>query len=291
MANYVKFIRGTPSAYENLQIKEADTLYFISEATSTIGKLYIGDKLISSEMSQEDLKFYLKNLEDVDITGAKQNDLLSYDATNQKWIPINLGIENDTIINIQSNIEDLQKALGKPESDSSDATGIYAELNNKINVDEVYNKNQIDTIISEINALQRKKVNSINDIDLNASDAEKYLYMVPSSNSEGNKYEEYIIIDNAIEKIGTIGTGSGEINIINAINEEEFSVSTDGFRTLNLKAVPAVKISGIEENETIKIIQKDVATLKSSNESIIERLDTVESNILELQVSSTWGIL
>lgn len=291
MANYVKFIRGTPSAYENLQIKEADTLYFISEATSTIGKLYIGDKLISSEMSQEDLKFYLKNLEDVDITGAKQNDLLSYDATNQKWIPINLATENDTIINIQSNIEDLQKALGKPESDSSDATGIYAELNNKINVDEVYNKNQIDIIISEINALQRKKVNSINDIDLNASDAEKYLYMVPSGSSEGNKYEEYIIIDNAIEKIGTIGTGSGEINIINAINEEEFFISTDGFRTLNLKAVPAVKISGIEENETIKIIQKDVATLKSSNESIVKRLDTVESNILELQASSTWGTL
>lgn len=291
MANYVKFKRGTPSAYENLQIKEADTLYFISEATSTTGKLYIGDKLISNEMSQENLKFYLKNLEDVDITGVKQNDLLGYDAINQKWIPINLGIENNTIINIQSNIEDLQKALGKPESTSSNATGIYAELNNKINVDEVYNKNQIDTIISGINALQRKKVGSIEEIDVNAEDADKYIYIVPFGDTEGNKYEEYTVIEGVLEKIGSIGTNTGEVNIINSINVEEFNISEDGKRTLNLKAVPAVKITGIENNETIKIIQANVATLKSSNESIVKRLDTVETNILELQANSTWGTL
>ena len=31
MAKYVKFMRGTPTAYDNLRTKEADTLYFISE--------------------------------------------------------------------------------------------------------------------------------------------------------------------------------------------------------------------------------------------------------------------
>ena len=30
-ANYVRFLRGTPTAYTNLSLKDSDTLYFISE--------------------------------------------------------------------------------------------------------------------------------------------------------------------------------------------------------------------------------------------------------------------
>jgi hypothetical protein len=31
MAHYVKFMRGTPSAYDALKVKNDDTLYFIYE--------------------------------------------------------------------------------------------------------------------------------------------------------------------------------------------------------------------------------------------------------------------
>ena len=37
---YVKFIRGTPTAFEKLNPKSTDTLYFISEAGASTGKLY-----------------------------------------------------------------------------------------------------------------------------------------------------------------------------------------------------------------------------------------------------------
>ena len=47
LENYVKFLRGTPAAYENLLVKDNDTLYFISENNASTGTLYLGNKLIA----------------------------------------------------------------------------------------------------------------------------------------------------------------------------------------------------------------------------------------------------
>lgn len=289
MANYVKFMRGTITAFNLIPDKNDDTLYFIYEdETSDSGKLYLGEKLISGNATNSDVSQYLKDLLDVDTAKAADGNILTYDIAQQKWVAADV----DSIIsNVWNDINSLKETLGQPQSDSAQATGIYAELNKKANSEDIYNKSQIDILISGINSLQRKKVNSIEEINVNAEDADKYIYIVPFGDTEGNRYEEYIVIEGTLEKIGSIGTSAGEVNIINSINVEEFSISEDGKRTLNLKAVPAVKITGIENNETIKIIQADVATLKSSNESIINRLDTIETNVSELQANSTWGTL
>lgn len=289
MANYVKFMRGTIAAFNLIPNKNDDTLYFIYEdETSDSGKLYLGEKLISGNATNSDVSQYLKDLLDVDTTEAADGSILTYDIAQQKWVAADV----DSIIsNVWNDINSLKETLGQPQSDSAQATGIYAELNKKANSEDIYNKSQIDILISGINSLQRKKVNSIEEINVNAEDADKYIYIVPFGDTEGNRYEEYIVIEGILEKIGSIGTSAGEVNIINSINVEEFSISEDGKRTLNLKAVPAVKITGIENNETIKIIQADVATLKSSNESIVNRLDTIETNVSELQTNSTWGTL
>ena len=54
--NYVKFIRGTPTAFAKLSQKDNDTLYFISEVNSKKGSLYLGEKLISESIANlEDL--------------------------------------------------------------------------------------------------------------------------------------------------------------------------------------------------------------------------------------------
>lgn len=51
--------------------------------------------------------------------------------------------------------------------------------------------------------LQRKKVASVDDIDPNAEDAEKFIYMVPKANAKGgDKYDEYMVLDGAVEKVG-----------------------------------------------------------------------------------------
>jgi purine-nucleoside phosphorylase len=59
--NYVKFLRGTPTAFAKLSQKDNDTLYFISEANSKRGSLYLGEKLISESVANlEDLNNILR---------------------------------------------------------------------------------------------------------------------------------------------------------------------------------------------------------------------------------------
>ena len=51
--------------------------------------------------------------------------------------------------------------------------------------------------------LQRKKVASVDDIDKTAADADQYIYMVPKTGGKnGDKYDEYMVIDGAVEKVG-----------------------------------------------------------------------------------------
>ena len=48
--NYVKFLRGSETAWEKLDnsLKSSDTLYFISNSGDEFGKLYLGNKLIAN---------------------------------------------------------------------------------------------------------------------------------------------------------------------------------------------------------------------------------------------------
>lgn len=81
---YVKFRRGTPAMYAALATKDADSLYFISEVGAPSGLLYVGDKLISGNVS---LNNTLSDLNDIllsaDIT---PNSLLIFDSTKNKWV-------------------------------------------------------------------------------------------------------------------------------------------------------------------------------------------------------------
>ncbi len=82
LANYVKFRRGTPAAFEALAAKDADCLYFISELNATQGLLYLGDKLISGSITTS---FSLSDLEDILLgENITPNSLLVYNGTQQK---------------------------------------------------------------------------------------------------------------------------------------------------------------------------------------------------------------
>ncbi len=80
--NYVKFLRGTPNAYQQLSPKDNDTLYFISETDADHGVLYLGEKLISGGISSSTS---LADLQDVLIgAGVETGSLLFYDGT--QWV-------------------------------------------------------------------------------------------------------------------------------------------------------------------------------------------------------------
>ena len=77
---YVKFYRGTPEAFKNLAVKNNDTLYFISKSDDAIGQLYLGDKLISDNITS------LTELKDIVLTSLTDKDLLIYNAEEEKWV-------------------------------------------------------------------------------------------------------------------------------------------------------------------------------------------------------------
>lgn len=87
LGGYVKFLRGTPTQWAALSTadKDTDTLYFISDAEGTTGKLYLGPKLISG--GDTTTATTVKDLQDVllseDITA---NSLLVYDKEKDKWV-------------------------------------------------------------------------------------------------------------------------------------------------------------------------------------------------------------
>ena len=78
--NYVKFIRGTPTAFTKLSQKDNDTLYFISETNSKKGSLYLGEKLISESIAN------LEDLSNILLENVQDKNLLSYDANGEKWV-------------------------------------------------------------------------------------------------------------------------------------------------------------------------------------------------------------
>jgi hypothetical protein len=81
MIKYVKFLRGTPKAFDKVPVKDLDTLYFISEKDATTGKLYLGEKLISGGQVGT-LDELLKNsFEGTIVNGST----IVYNADADKW--------------------------------------------------------------------------------------------------------------------------------------------------------------------------------------------------------------
>ncbi len=88
--NYVKFLRGTPGAYSALKTKDANTLYFITSAGASVGKLYLGEILVAGNVTPDGTNIVdsLAELIDVNLGGLKSGQVLSYNG--EEWVPVSL---------------------------------------------------------------------------------------------------------------------------------------------------------------------------------------------------------
>lgn len=121
----------------------------------------------------------------------------------------------EDVSDLETAVDALKENVGQPSDATSGAaaTGLYAELDKKANSADVYTKTQTDekiaSEIAKVDHLKRTIVDSIDDIDLTAEDADQYIYMVPTGlQADDDKYDEYIVIDGVIEKVG-----SWEVNL------------------------------------------------------------------------------
>ena len=120
--NYVRFTRGTPTAYTNLQDKDPDTLYFISEKDEDTGILYLGTKIIAGGSSGVSVTS-LKDLTDVLIgENIVSNSLLVYDDSSKKWVTKTLAQVYDLMVPIMD---------GASETDDGKAGLVPTPLKNQ----------------------------------------------------------------------------------------------------------------------------------------------------------------
>lgn len=232
MANYVKFQRGSEQAYNNLAVKNQDTLYFVYNGSdSATAKLYLGNKLLSG-IGEGTGVTSLSALEDVLITGTPPaGSFLVY--TDGKWVNKSVSAvasmiaeEQGLKLKVNSNQFRFEPVSGNLEllgfSDAASGAIVFKGTDGtlswgtpKIISDISDNLNNLNTnlesIINEkiaaMNHLVFKKVDNLDDaIDNNT------IYLVPNENAiVQNSYSEYLVVDGVPELLGNVNTG--EINL------------------------------------------------------------------------------
>lgn len=320
-ANYVKFIRGTPTAYNNLVEKDADTLYFVCPANSDGGALYLGTKLIGGASS-------LSQLSDIAINAIGNRQVLTYDLATNSWINTSIealigqmqgassttagasglvpqplaGDQNKFLrgdgtwatVNLEGAVFDphaivYSSSNGYTIKGFSGATsGQILQKDSEGNASWV-NPEQITSSISSAitnlqsvvdalanGALKRKKVNNVAAIEAaitdNPTDAERWIYMVPNnSGSSSNIYDEYMVIDGAVERISTGLSGSLDDYVTNAQLNTALTPINNKFNNYVLKTVYQAEVGDLTQ------------LLTSQNNG-----DTLVDQVNDLTMRLTW---
>ena len=292
--SYVKFVRGTVTAWNQLRAASQvydDTLYFIYEsADATTGNLYLGTKLIGGTGSGGANS--LADLTDVIVSEISNKDILIYSGGS--WI--NGTIED--IINLNTSTLEIdstgaitiagftQAEVGTiPQKDSSGkitwvAPGNLSEITNINNqLQNIYNKEEVNDLIASVNHLSYKKVGSLEEVNKDATDASRYIYLVPTGNLSGNLYDEYMVIDNQLEPVG-----SWEVNLNDYITNDELTAVLRDYVTVNTFNT---KVGEIETsiNTLIEFKNKvgDLSTLNTYNEN-----STLVEQVNYLTEKLTW---
>lgn len=209
---------------------------------------------------------------------------------------------------LSKQVETLQTDLGSTNETVSELSDT---VNTKADADTVYTKDEIDTTLANIytktetdtaigeaiaaaDHLKRIKVDSIDDIDETAEEADQYIYMVPTGfQEEDDKYDEYMVIDGIIEKVG-----SWEIDLDNyaTITYVDNGLATkvnaeDGKRLIT--EVEGNKLASIEEgaqknyitsvNENNFSVVDGKLSLLNINSSQVEGFDNLSKTVQDLQ--------
>lgn len=87
LPGYVKFLRGTKTAFDKIITKDNDTLYFIYDSEDqTKGSLYLGDKLFGGGNGSATAVTDINDLANVLINNVQDKQILTYDALTKKWV-------------------------------------------------------------------------------------------------------------------------------------------------------------------------------------------------------------
>ena len=130
-----------------------------------------------------------------------------------------------SIAALQNSVNEINGDITALENkDNELSTGLQtvkSDLQNRYTKEEA-NKAIADAVAAA-DHLKRKKVDSVDDIVVDAPDASQYIYMVPTGlEADDDKYDEYMVIDGVIEKVG-----SWEVDLSNYATKSDLDKKVD----------------------------------------------------------------
>ena len=333
--HYVKFMRGSVSAWETLKLTPEkisdDTLYFIYQnaQTSTDGKLYLGQKLISGVgnggSSTGDIN--INDIGDVYIDGEELADkqILVYNDTSQHWENTSLSTIINTAVGIMqgatAQADGISGLVPVPRAGDQNkflrGDGAWAPLNiptfnsdvfsldsNEVNLQgydlapigsiPIKTNNGIEWSSSFVGTLNRQ-ITTLEKLrnQLNGTDPEPIdyntIYMVPNGNNSesSNKYDEYMVIGNVLELLGTFG----EVNLNNYVTITTFNTAISSIENVlndhentetgEIDLGLISRVAAIENNYITKAQIGDLNTLLLSdgNTTLVEEVNTINERL------------
>lgn len=153
---------------------------------------------------------------------------------------------------LKNKVENLVTAGGEPNTiDQIKVNGVVQTPVSKVvnitvptavssltNDKQYQTKDEVAAAVAAADHLKRKIVANENEIDLDAEDADQYIYMIPKNNGTApDKYYEWMIIDGVPEQVG-----NWEVDLSGYVKKETGKgLSTNDFTTVLLE-----KLNGIE---------------------------------------------
>lgn len=258
--DYVKFVRGSKTAFANLAQKSDDTLYFIYDsADPSSGSLYLGSRLIGGTGGAAGSS--LGNLQDIVITEIGDKQILIYDEQSKTWkngsISDIISVDDKSIEKAKVGTLSLKNfetaEIGTLPYKQEDGNLGWMTPVQAVEVLNVYTKDEINSKLNQ--SLSRKIVDSVEAIDLTAADAEQYIYLVPNGE---NTYDEYIVVNGALEKVGDWKTDLSDY----VTKAEVGTLVTNNFNTIVQEKIGDLSSYGGENNTLVEKITEIDGRLK-----------------------------
>ena len=327
LANYVKFLRGTPEAYAGCS-KDPDTLYFVSIEGEKVGQLWIGDKLISMETTANGALNYLYELADVDTTGLADGNILTWSDAKQKWVvstidnagSIPVEVDNTTLIfnsesklslkgfseaavntqlikdndgnlswvAVESSVGDLETVVNTLQQDVTNLDQKVSSLEELL--DDKASIEYVNELITNINQLEYKVVTDYAELEQFVSENAETASKYIYLVPNGDIYDEYIYVENKIELLGSLSADVSAFETRISNLETIINNEETGFEALT------TKVGTIEEEiNTIKtsyVTSEQLTTIVGSlNDLVTDNKTNLVAAINELDTRTQWGTI
>ena len=326
-------MRGSTAAWESLKTTPErisdDTLYFIYEnaQSSTDGKLYLGQKLISGTGGNFSGNININDIGDVYIDNETLADkqILVYNETSQQWENTSLSTIINTAVGVMVGASavaagssglvpvpqqgDQNKFLRgdgtwAPVIVPTFDTNIFSSSNNVISLNgfqgasvgsiPIKTNNGIEWSSAPTGRLDREII-TLGELQARirgegeAPVSYDTIYMVPngSNGDSSNKYDEYMVIGDALEHLGTFG----EVNLTNYVTTTVFETRVGSIEDIlndtidenTGDTIPGLvsRVSAIENTYITRAEIGDLSTLilSEGNTTLVEEVNTLSDKL------------